>query len=56
MREIKFRGKRLDGRWICGDLWHRPYIQKDDRSAAFLWSKYSPVPSRHLFTLQDNTG
>ena len=27
MREIKFRGKRLDGRWICGDLWHRPYTK-----------------------------
>lgn len=27
MREIKFRGKRLDGRWICGDLWHRPYAK-----------------------------
>ena len=26
-------------------------IQKDDRSAAFLWSKYSPVLSRHLFKL-----
>lgn len=27
MRDIKFRGKRLDGRWICGDLWHRPYTK-----------------------------
>ena len=27
MREIKFRGKRLDGRWIYGDLWHRPYAK-----------------------------
>ncbi len=27
MREIKFRGKTLDGRWIYGDLWHRPYAK-----------------------------
>ena len=27
MREIKFRGKRLDGIWIYGDLWHRPYTK-----------------------------
>jgi len=27
MREIKFRGKRLDGSWIYGDLWHRPYTK-----------------------------
>lgn len=27
MREIKFRGKRLDGRWIYGDLWQRPYAK-----------------------------
>ncbi len=27
MRKIKFRGKRLDGRWIYGDLWHRPYAK-----------------------------
>ena len=27
MRKIKFRGKRLDGRWIYGDLWHRPYTK-----------------------------
>ena len=27
MREIKFRGKTLDGRWIYGDLWHRPYTK-----------------------------
>jgi hypothetical protein len=25
MREILFRGKTKDGRWIYGDLWHRPY-------------------------------
>ena len=26
MREIKFRGKRIDnGEWIKGDLWNRPY-------------------------------
>ncbi len=27
MREIKFRGKRLDGIWLYGDLWHRPYTK-----------------------------
>ncbi len=27
MRKIKFRGKTLDGRWIYGDLWHRPYAK-----------------------------
>lgn len=27
MREIKFRGKTLDGRWIHGDLWQRPYAK-----------------------------
>lgn len=27
MRDIKFRGKTLDGRWIYGDLWHRPYAK-----------------------------
>ncbi len=27
MREILFRGKTLDGRWICGDLWQRPYTK-----------------------------
>jgi len=27
MREIKFRGQTLDGRWIYGDLWHRPYAK-----------------------------
>lgn len=27
MREILFRGKTKDGRWVCGDLWNRPYAQ-----------------------------
>jgi uncharacterized phage protein (TIGR01671 family) len=27
MREIKFRGKRLDGIWIYGDLRHQPYAK-----------------------------
>ena len=27
MRELKFRGKTLGGRWIYGDLWHRPYAK-----------------------------
>ena len=27
MRKILFRGKTLDGRWIYGDLWHRPYAK-----------------------------
>ena len=27
MREILFRGKTKDGRWVYGDLWNRPYAQ-----------------------------
>jgi len=25
MREVLFRGKQKNGKWVYGDLWHRPY-------------------------------
>ena len=36
MRQILFRGKTLDGRWVCGDLWQRPYAENGVTIVSFM--------------------